>query len=670
MLTAMLTLAMMRSAHLRAHDITIYEDEYGVPSIVAANLPDAAFGLGYVEARDHAQRMAMNYKLARGRLAEINGRSNLLQDGFVRELGFESRAEDESKRMGPDDKTFVDAFLAGANKALGEQTGLPRWVEPFTEVDVLAFTQFVNAAFPLLDLSSKISPGAGSNQFALAPSRTATRHPILSADPHLGWDGQDGGIIWIEFAMYTPGAKFRGVAIPGEPGGVMGHNDHVAWSMTNNNPSLYTIYTVKTNPENSKQYSYHGAWKEYTQMPVELRYLDGGELKTSKTTARMTEWGPMIPLSNRTVRLATVDPLTTLHQTQKMLEAKNASEFRDALKMHGISMWNIVYADTLGTIGYQYNAAVPQRDPSFDWSKPVPGDDPKTAWYGLWSLDDLPNVQNPASGILVNCNSSPNQTTLGNELPSIMPNYVSSYGPTTRWEMLSHLLKDSKKVNPTQAMDFATDCTVPYAAAAVDQLNRFEDVGNAIDVLKKWDKKGKIDSVGCALYTYWLRQRRENPTLAERAGKGQAWTAEEGAAAKASLDASAQQMIAEQGSLTVPWGDIQYMQRGSEKKAVQGFGYVAQGPSLAAVSPASAGAATLKDGRSHATFGSSFRMIVSLEPKGIQSWSVLPYGNSGVPSSPHYADQMALYAIGKYKPTNFGQDNAKKHAVKSYHLQY
>ena len=111
------------------------------------------------------------------------------------------------------------------------------------------------------------------------------------------------------------------------------------------------------------------------------------------------------------------------------------------------------------------------------------------------------------------------------------------------------------------------------------------------------------------------------------------------------------------------------MQRGAEKAPVQGFGYVAAGTPIAAVSPASAGGATLKDGRSHATFGSSFRMIVSLDPRGIQSWSILPYGNSNVPTSPHFADQMNLYAVGQYKPTNFGLGNAKKFSIKSYTLR-
>ena len=650
-------------------DITLYEDAYGIPSIQASSLSDANYALGYVQARDHAQRMATNYKLARGRLAEINGMGSLWQDTFIRGLGLEKSASKMAARLSPAHKDLIDRFLEGANRSLAEQGDkLPKWVEPFTEVDVIAFTEFVNAAFPLLDLSSKLSPGAGSNQFALGPSKTSTKHPILSIDPHLAWDGQDGGIVWQEFAMYTPDIQFRGVAIPGLPLGVMGHNDRVAWSMTNNNPQLYTIYSVKTNPDNKSQYSYHGQWRDFKTEKYEMRYLDNGVLKSNISTARLTDWGPMIPFSNRTVRLSIPDPENTIEEGTQMLRSRNVADFREALNQRGLSMWNYVYADVAGNIAYQYNAFVPNRDEMFNWSKTVPGEDPKSEWGPVWNLNDLPHAENPASGILVNCNSNPSLTSLGAEIKGTWPATVTSYGHTTRWEMLSKLLSKTHRISPELAKQIATDCTVPYAAETIDQLSRFVDVGNAIKVLKAWDRKATVDSVGCVLYTYWLRDRKQNNNLSEAAGNGKAWSADEGAEAKASLVSCAEKMIAEQGALDVRWGGVQYMQRGTIRVPVQGFGYVAPGSGIAAISPASAGSDTLKSGQSHATFGSSFRMIVSLDPKGIQSWSVLPYGNSNVPTSPHFSDQMPLYAVGKYKPTNFGLLNAKKLSVKSYQL--
>jgi len=178
---ATVPILLLTALHQSSTDTTVYEDSFGVPSIMASSLPEAIYALGYGEAKEQAVQMAMNYKLARGRMAEVNGRSGLLQDGFLRTMGFESRAQAEASTMSGETRKILDSFVSGANRALAEHKGeLPKWIEPFTAVDVIAFTQFINAAFPLLDLSQKISPGAGSNQFALSPSRTATRHPILS----------------------------------------------------------------------------------------------------------------------------------------------------------------------------------------------------------------------------------------------------------------------------------------------------------------------------------------------------------------------------------------------------------------------------------------------------------------------------------------------------------
>ncbi len=655
----------------RASEITVFEDKFGVPSIVAPDLKSVSYGLGYVQARDQAQRMALNYKIARGRSAEANGKSGLLQDGFIRGLGLESKSQALAPNLSGDVKLVVEGYLAGANKSLSEQKGnLPKWIQPFDVVDVLSLTQFVNTAFPLLDMSSKLSAGAGSNQFALASSRTSTKHSILSIDPHLGWDGQDGGIVWQEFAAYTPDITFRGVAIPGLPLGVIGHNQKVAWSMTNNDPALYTLFSVTTNPDNKNQYSFHGKWKEFKFETVLMNYRDGDELHTNKQTVKMTDWGPMVPFSNRAARFSIPNPETTIRQGLSMIRAKSAGDFRDALKMRGLSMWNFVYSDIKGNIGYQYNAYIPQRDKSINWRTTVSGADPKSEWGDLIDMDNLPHAENPASGILVNCNSAPWLTTLGTEIKRDWSNDITTYGSSTRWEMLSKLLENAKRVSPTKAMEIATDCTVPFARETIERMSTLVKEGSAIDILKAWDKKSTIDSIGCALYTYWLREDKRNPGLSSGAGHDTKWSQADEQQVKETLESAAKKMIVEQGNLSVRWGDIQYMQRGTEKCPVQGFGYAAPGTPIAAVSPASAGSETLKGGRSHATFGSSFRMIVSLDPKGVQSWSVLPYGNSNVSSSPHFSDQMSLYSVGKYKPTFFGKANAQKQAVKSYHLSY
>ena len=174
-----LCLAVLPS-HLRADGpSTIYRDKFGIPTIVSDHLVDAAYGLGYACATDNAERMALNYKQARGRLAEVEGKGQLLSDGFIRSLGIEEMAQAKADHLSGEVGETIIAFCAGANASLEKQKGkIPAWIGPFTPVDVLALAQTVNAAFALQEISGQLMPSAGSNQFALAPSRTKTGHAI------------------------------------------------------------------------------------------------------------------------------------------------------------------------------------------------------------------------------------------------------------------------------------------------------------------------------------------------------------------------------------------------------------------------------------------------------------------------------------------------------------
>lgn len=634
-------------------EIKIYRDLYGVPSIVASSYVDACYGLGYASVEDHGERMALNFKQARGRMGEVLGKGQLLTDGFLRSLGIEELARAKARARGPYRAPF-EAFLAGANKALEDRkANLPAWIEPFDLVDLFSLAQLVNAAFPLQEVAGKLMPGSGSNQFAVAPSRSATGAPILSMDPHLPWNGP---VTWYEYAIYTPEVTFRGITVPGLPAPVMGHNRKVAWCMTNNDPDLYDFFIVKPNPDNPRQYSYHGEWRNFEDTEVELRYLEDGEMKTQTQRVRRTAWGPMVPLRPQALYLSMLGSWEMLATSDGLVRSSNVEDARRALALLGLSMWNVVAADTAGGILYQYNARVNRRDPSFDWSKPIDGADPRTRLGELIPANDLPNAKNPSSGLLVNCNSAPWLTTLGDEISREWPAYVTTYGHTSRYDILSALLAADRKITLDEAKAYAVDTKVPYATEAIAALEDTRHASPAVDVLRRWSRRADISSRGCALYAYWARDKEAAP-LIRQAASGKSWTPEQAATAIRTLDAAAEKLKKDHGALSVEWGDVHRMSRGGWSVPVLGWGYVVGGD--AAVAPNSG---PFKDGVFQCDFGSSWRMIVSLEASEIRSWSALPYGNSSDAKNPHYADQMALFGRGQYKEAPFGIEAARRAA--------
>jgi acyl-homoserine-lactone acylase len=651
--------------------ITIYRDSYGVPSIVADRLSDAVYGLGYAMAQDNAERMARNFKQACGRSAEVDGKSQLLADGFLRALGIEEVAERKAQTLTGEQATLLKSFCAGANRALVEQKGrIPAWIEPFTPVDVLALAQLVNAAFPLQDATQQLFPGAGSNQFALAPKRSASGHPILSMDPHLEWNGL---LAWYEFSLYTKEFPFHGVTLSGLPFGVMGHTDKVAWSMTNNDPSLYALFTVHTDPSHPNQYDYHGTWRNFESVNLEMRYLEDGHLKSSQQTARRTAWGPVVPFRPLALRLSMLDSWDLLEEALRMARARDAKRFREALRPLGLSMWNIVYADTHGAIGYQYNAHVPRRDPALDWTKPVDGADPKTQWGVLWTLDELPHAENPKSNLLVNANSAPWLTPLGDEIKSEgWPAYVTTYGHTTRYDRLAALLAPATHITADQAKRYATDTQVPYALVAIRALRHAageageQGLDKGLQLLADWNGRADIDAVGCALYLYWFRADRAIPHLVGEAKEGVAWSDTERATAVDALKKAVDQLTRDHGKLDVPWGEVHFSRRAGQTVPVSGFGYVVANDGTAAVVP---NTGHFQNGKIECIGGSSFRMIVHLDPGGVRSWSIVPYGEAQDLKSPHATDQMTLFGRGEYKDTLFGLKRIRSQAVTTLSLR-
>jgi acyl-homoserine-lactone acylase len=644
---------------------TIYRDSYGLPSIEAKRLPDAMRGLGYAMATDNAELMVTNYRQARGHMAEIEGKSQLLMDGFLQSLGLEEEAQKKAASLTGDQKANIEAFCAGANRAIAEQKGkLPAWVNeyPVTPTDVLALAQLVNVAFPLQDAAGQLFAGIGSNQFAVSGKRTASGHAIVSADPHLTWNGV---LAWYEYSLYSAGIKFHGVTLNGLPFGAMGHTDHVAWSMTNNDPALYTIYSVTTSSEHPGQYNYHGEWKNFETVKIALKYRENGELKVSQQSFRRTAWGPMSPFKAAAVRLGPVGAWDQLDQMLAMAKSKNIAEFRKAISARGMSMWNIVYGDTEGHIAYQYNARLARRNPTYAWRKTVSGADPNTKWGDLLTLDELPHIEDPASGLLVNANSSPWLTPQGPGISETWPDYITTYGHTTRYDRLAQELNEDQKISVANAMTYATDVQVPGARKAILLMPRkltpaSQEYVDALAVLRGWNGQAAGHSLGVALYMQWMLAEKRALPLIRKAASGKEWTAEEIELLTSALVKAAAKTKALYGRLDIPWGEVHYSQRGDVKVPVSGLGYYAPGDSTATVAP---NYGPMVNGKINCIGGSSFRMIVDLDPKGVHSYSILPYGESHTPGSQHYTDQMAMFGRGEYKDTLFGLNVIRKKAV-------
>jgi acyl-homoserine-lactone acylase len=455
----------------------------------------------------------------------------------------------------------------------------------------------------------------------------------------------------------------------GLPMAAMGHTDRVAWCMTNNNPDLFDLFLVTTSEQRPGEYNFHGEWRRFREQVVTLRYRSGEEMRESRVPLRTTEWGPVMPGRNVAVRMSMLGTWNMMDQVLHMMRSRNVNQLREAVGAQGLSMWNVVFADSTGSIGYQYNARVPRRDPSFNWNRPVDGSDPKTRWGPLWTNDELPHVINPRSGLLINGNSAPDLTPLGDEIKAeAWPRYVTSYGHTTRYDRLAELLSPDQSVTVEEAKQYATDTFIRAADKAVLALVRAggsarssgpgmsDNTAEGLRVLQAWDRRADPDSKGCALYLYWLQAEPGVPGLVRKAQES-TWTDDESRVALSALGRAGENLRRQHQSLDAPWSSVQVSIRGQKTVPVSGFGVpIGGGPTVAP------NFGPMTEGKIRCRGGSSFRMIVHLAPRGVQSWSILPYGNSQDPANPHYSDQMEMFGQGKYKHACFGLSCLRREA--------
>jgi penicillin G amidase len=205
----------------------------------------------------------------------------------------------------------------------------------------------------------------GSNNWALGPARTGTGAAILAGDPHQPFWVPSS---WYEFVLEGPEDRAGGAGHPGLPGLWWGSNGAIAWGITNNAASTRDLYRESVKPDDATLYRDDGTWRKFSERRVMIPVR--GET-AQELTIRSTVRGPIVnalipaiseggdpPLSLRWIGAEHLDDLQAMIVLSR---ARNWPAFRDALRNWAIAVFNFVYADGEGHIGYQMAGRIPLR---------------------------------------------------------------------------------------------------------------------------------------------------------------------------------------------------------------------------------------------------------------------------------------------------------------------
>ncbi len=330
----------------------IVRDTFGVPHIFGRTDADAAFGLGYAHSEDDFATIQEVALATRGTLAASEGVKAAPGDYLVHALKVWETIEARYDRDIPAEvKRVLDGYADGVNYYAALHPGaVERGLLPLTGKDIAAGFVFKTPFFYGLadtlktltaDTHGRPAPPIGSNGLAVARSRSADCATRLLVNSHQPYAGP---VAWYEAVLESDeGWHVAGGFFPGSPFMLHGHNAHLGWANTVNEPDLVDIYRLTVNPQNENQYRLDGKWRDFEVEDAALRVKIFGPLVwTVHRPMLFSAHGPVFKTDHGVfaVRYAGMGEARQSLQYYRLNKAENRDEWLAARRLQALPSMN------------------------------------------------------------------------------------------------------------------------------------------------------------------------------------------------------------------------------------------------------------------------------------------------------------------------------------------
>ena len=645
-------------------------DRYGVPHIFAPDHPSLFQAYGYAQMEAHAELLVRLYAQARGRGAEFYGAQYLDSDRWVRTNGLPDTAKRWAAGQSAEFAPLIQAFAKGLNAWAAEHkaelSAEAQAVLPLTVEDVYAH------GLRVIHYDWIVSPRRlegrlarweddvhGSNEWAIAPARSATGKALLMSNSHLQW----GDIhTYFEVQLTAPGVTSYGAVWVGFPVLRQCFTEYVGWTQTTNNPAESDLYGLVLKDGGYVLDGKVTPFDTHTET-IKVKQADG-TTKDEALVVRRSVHGPVVaerrgvPIAMKVVAL---DRPKLFEQFWRMGLAKNHAEWDAAMRMQQLPLFNTAYADRDGHISYVYNATLPVH-PTGDyrfWQGVVPGDRSDLLANTIVPYDQVPQVLDPPEGWLQNSNDMPWTSTYPMTLDpkKFAAGFAAPQGITQRAQRGTRILSTAPpKITFENVKEWKLSTRVETADQFVDEIvatakaRGTARAKKAADVLAKWDRQAEVTSDGMLLFFKFMTAAGSSfeniggftvptddkrPLETPRGFKNPA-------RAMAALDTVAGEVEKEYGTLSPKWGDVLRFRRGNAD--VPGNGAPSQLGAIRTI-----GVSAFKDGKVEAVQGDTFYAVIeySVPQRGEV---LLNYGNWSKKGSKHVEDQLPLASRKEMRP--------------------
>ncbi|MBO0939362.1 penicillin acylase family protein [Fibrella sp. HMF5335] len=513
-------------------------------------------------------------------------------------------------------------------------------------------------------------PAIGSNNWAVAATKSATGYPILANDPHLNLSLPS---IWYLIQLHTPTLNVMGASMPGSPGVIGGFNQHIAWGETNVGSDVLDFYKIKFKDNTRREYWHDNKWKPVTRR-VEVVKIKGRPDLVD--TVLYTHHGPVMYEPGQksfaknfpvgyAVRWVAHDPANELKCFYLLNRAKNHADYREALTYYGAPAQNFVFADVNKDIAIAPNGRFPLKKKQ-QGKFLLDGTDPNDDWRAYIPADQNPHVKNPPRGFVSSANQSSTDPTY--------PYYLNwQFAPHERGSRINQRLTAMQRATVDSIRNLQFDTYNIRAAELLPKLLSHLQSGNlsaaqkqALNTLQQWTYNQTTAELGPTIFVEWekrfmealwgdelpdsdslplrkpsadrtIRLLEENPNAR--------WFDDVRTPVKETVaDIVTQSFRATVDTLTKRHGPQGAGWQWATTKATK-ISHLARLDALSALNVQVGGGATVVNAITSRT-GPSWRLVVELGPMPT-GYAALPGGQSGNPGSHYYLNMLETWRKGQ-----------------------
>jgi penicillin amidase len=331
----------------------------------------------------------------------------------------------------------------------------------------------------------------GSNNWVVSGAHTESGKPLLANDPHLGHGVPS---VWYMAHLKASGVNVTGVTFPGLPSVIIGHNERIAWGVTNTGPDVQDLFAEKFDPQNPGKYLHNGNWVDAEVREELIKVRDKPDVRLS---VKVTRHGPVVSRADGrelALQWTLLQPRAFDLPFWSLDRANNWEDFVAAVRGFAVPMQNFVYADVDGNIGFYAPGRIPIRR-NGDGAVPADGSTDDFDWTGQVPFEELPHSYNPPSGLIATAN--------GRVVPDGYPYLITRmWAEPYRTARIFQLLEAGNRFTVAQMLKVQTDIFAIHdqwlakriVAAAERRPPTTADAKYALEILKAWDGEARWES--------------------------------------------------------------------------------------------------------------------------------------------------------------------------------